>query len=206
LTAAPSPVAAALAAIEASRLGSAQKKALRLLAEGQSYREAAKAAELRSTGTLRRHAARFGLVEAHKTARRALVAHEAEIKTELVIGELRKVAGKGARELLRRLDEEPESIQTRDLTVMVEVSLDKLKAWENWGDEDAGPDRGAKMFELLERLTSGGNRVELKVEPLPDPAGRDSRVIDVTPSPDGHEKSVPRQRDSAVSALEGVEL
>jgi hypothetical protein len=188
----------ALAAVAASRLGPAQKAALRLLAEGRSYREAAQAAGLRSTADLRRHAARFALVEAQKSSRRALVAREEEATTERVIADLRKVAGKGARELLRRLDEAPDEIATRDLTVLVGVSLDKLKAWENWGDEDAGPDRAAKMFELLERLTSGGNRVELKVEPAPDvgqPAGfvgsdaldrmtAASRVIDVSPLSD----------------------
>lgn len=47
----------ALAAVEASRLGQAQKKALRLVTEGKSYREAANAAGLRSTGSVRRQAA-----------------------------------------------------------------------------------------------------------------------------------------------------
>jgi hypothetical protein len=198
MTAAPPPVADALAAIEASRLGPAQKKALRLLAQGQSFREAAKAADLRSTGTLRRHAARFGLVVAHNTARRALVAREEEIKTELLIAGFRQTGIKSVRELLRRLDEEPEKIQTRDLTVLAGVSADKLRAWESWGDEDAGPDRGAKMFELLERLTAGGNRVELKVEPAPD----ESPVIDVTPAAGAHERGVPAQQADAFPARE----
>jgi len=72
-----------LVAIEASRLGPAQKTALRLLAEGQSYREAARQAGLRSTADLKRHAQRFGLVEAHNRARASLATQEADFKTEL---------------------------------------------------------------------------------------------------------------------------
>jgi len=66
----------ALDAIEASRLGPTQKTALRLLAVGRSYREAAQAAGLRSTADLKRHARRLGLVEAHKRARSAVVLEE----------------------------------------------------------------------------------------------------------------------------------
>jgi hypothetical protein len=209
----PPAAAGALAAIEASRLGPAQKKALRLVAEGRSYRDAAKAADLRSTAKLRAHAARFGLVDAHKAARRALVAREEEIKTEVLIAGFRRTGLKSVRELLRRLDEEPEKIQTRDLTVLAGVSADKIRAWEgNWDHEDAGPDRGAKMFELLERLTAGGNRVELKVEPAPDPAGCDSRVTDLTPAgrlaiaPAMGPKGAPPPQDGCAAGGEGVEV
>jgi hypothetical protein len=51
------------------------------------------------------------------------VAQERETKTSSLIAALREVAGKGTRELLRRLDQEPESIQTRDLTVLTGVAL-----------------------------------------------------------------------------------
>ena len=112
-----------LAAIEASRLGPAQKTALRLLAQGESYRKAARQAGLRSTADLKRNALRFGLVEAHNRARRALVAEEREWRTAELIESMRQVAGRGAQELLRRLDEEPDSIQTRDLTVLTGVAL-----------------------------------------------------------------------------------
>lgn len=171
----------ALDAVEASRLGAAQKTALRLLAEGRSYREAANAAGLRSAADLKRHAQRFGLVEAHNRARTALVAQEREAKTAAVIAELRQVAGKGTRELLRRLDQDPDSIQTRDLTVLTGVALDKIAKWERWEDGDQGEGHREQMAELLTRLTAAGNTVTLAVQP-PEPL---ARAIDVTPRPDG---------------------
>ena len=126
-----------LAAIEASRLGPAQKKALRLLAEGESYREAARQAGLGSTADLKRHAQRFGLVEAHNRARRVVAAEQREWRTAELIESMRQVAGKGALELLRRLEEEPESIATRDLTVGVGIALDKIAKHERWEEEDS---------------------------------------------------------------------
>ena len=142
-----------LAAIKASRLGPAQKTALRLLAEGKSYREAARQAGLRSTADLKRHAQRFGLVEAHNRARRALVVQEREWTTAELIESMRQVAGRGAEELLRRLEEEPESIATRDLSVLTGVALDKIAKHERWDEEDSWergvPDHVAKLLDAL---------------------------------------------------------
>src|SRR5262245_1201504 len=94
-----------MAAIESSRLGPAMKTALRLVAEGQSYRQAAKEANLQSTADLRRAAKRFGLAQVHNRARRAVVAEEREWRTSELIESMRQIAGKGAQELLRRLEE-----------------------------------------------------------------------------------------------------
>ncbi len=172
---------AALAAIDASRLGRAQKEALRLLAEGRSYREAARAAGLRSAADLKRYAQRFGLVEVHNQARTALVTVEREVRTAAVIGELRSVAAKGTRELLRRLDQEPESIQTRDLTVLTGVALDKIAKWEKWDGDGDREDRRDRLAEFMERLSQMGNTVTLAVQPRDPAAG----AIDVTPEVDG---------------------
>ena len=170
----------ALLAIEASRLGPAQKAALRLLAEGRSYREAARAAGLRSTADLKRHAQRFGLVEAHNEARGVLVLQEREVRSTALMAELRQVAGKGARELLRRLDQEPESIPVRDLTVLTGVALDKLAKWEGWsGEGDREEERQQGLAKILERLSQAGNTVTLGIQPRDPVAG----AIDVTPEP-----------------------
>lgn len=152
-----------LAAIEASRLGPAQKKALRLLAEGESYREAARQAGLRSPADLKRHAQRFGLVEAHNRARRAVVAQEREMRTADLIESMRQVAGKGTRELLRRLDEEPESIATRDLTVGVGIALDKIAKYERWEDGSnwGSQEHQSGLAEILDALGERGRTVEI---------------------------------------------
>ena len=61
----PSPAHSALARIEASPLGLAQERALRLILDGVSYRRAATQAGLRSTTDLRRNARIFGVLEIH---------------------------------------------------------------------------------------------------------------------------------------------
>src|SRR5262245_61399732 len=150
------------------------KKALRLVAEGRSYRQAAKEAGLQSTADLRRAAKRFGLAEAHNEARRALVAEEREWRTADLIESMRQVAGKGAQELLRRLEEEPESIATRDLTVGIGIALDKIAKWEEEDDGARGvPDHLAK---LLDALGTRGAKLEVaaqvRVEPCVTSAER----------------------------------
>lgn len=106
------------------------------------------------------------------------MAQERETKTAAVIGELREVARKGTRELLRRLEEEPDKIQTRDLTVLTGVAIDKIAKWERWEDGDHVEPRGESVADLLARLTASGNTVTVgvRVEPL-TPA---DQLIDVT--------------------------
>ncbi len=151
------------------KLGRPQKTALRLIAEGRSYREAAKEAGLRSTADLRRHAERFGLRVAHLEAR-----EERKIEESAeVVAELREVAGRGARELLHRLKTEPDSIQTRDLTVLTGVAIDKVAKWERWG-EGSQEESGAGLGALLDRLATTGGTVSVTVSPR-------EAAIDVTP-------------------------
>ena len=77
-----------------AKLGRPQKEALRLVAEGRSYREAAREAGLRSTADVRRHAERFGLRAAHLVARDERKIEE----SAALVPELRDVAGRGARD------------------------------------------------------------------------------------------------------------
>ena len=160
-----------LAAVEAHpKLGRPQKAALRLVAEGRSYREAAREAGLKSTADLRRHAERFGLRDTHLVVREVQKIED----SKTLVRELREVAGRGAQELVRRLVEDAQGIQTRDLTVLTGVAVDKLAKWESWGEQerDANP---SGLGALLERLGASGGTVSVSIQPN-EPA------IDVTPT------------------------
>jgi hypothetical protein len=172
-------LAAALSAIERSKLGEKQRKALALVIEGRSYREAAHAAGLGSTTTLKAHARRFGLAEAHKRARAVVVAEEAEAKTAATIAVVGKVAKLGAEEMLRRLQAEPGEIQTRDLVTVTGVAIDKLAKWEKWGETQPDPGAGVRILDRMEAAIASGVSLALTITRRPE---LEPRVIDVTPA------------------------
>lgn len=178
MTDADPTVAAALAAIECSRLGETQRKALRLVIEGRSYREAAHAVGLRSTTTLKAHARRFGLAEAHNRARAAVVAEEAEARTAATMAVVGKVAKLGAEKMLRRLQAEPGEIPTRELTVLTGVAIDKLAKWERWGETPADPGAGARILDRIEAAVASGASLALTISRRPE---LEPGTIDVQP-------------------------
>jgi len=104
------------------------------------------------------------------------------------------VAGKGARELLRRLIEEPELIQTRDLTVLTGVALDKLAKWERWDGDGEDEDRQKRLSQMLDRLSQFSGKVTLEVQ-RSDPV---ERAIDLTPTDPPRECDITRGRRSGI--------
>jgi hypothetical protein len=111
---------------------------------------------------------------------------------------MRQFAGKGIRELLRRLNEEPESIATRDLTVGVGIALDKIAKWE----EEGGGEQGvpAHVAELPTALgTRAGTRAKIEVAARvtvgsddPGSARSDQAAREVQPLDTGGPKSRPQ--------------
>ena len=155
LPTAPHP---ALARIEASPLGPAQKRALRLVLEGVSYREAATQAGLRSTADLRRHARTFGVLEAHQRVAAKRKAEAEEIETRALIAGLKRLARLASGELERRLKAKPGEIQTRDLTVLAGVAIDKIRDFEDWrsGSDLASNNVTAQALEYLFQSSKAG--------------------------------------------------
>jgi hypothetical protein len=98
------------------------------------------------------------------------------------------VANLGAKELRRRLKTDPDSIQTRDLTVLTGVAIDKVAKRERWGDEDDEDEgRRSRQFALLMERLAAISRKLVVVAP-PDQGAmanialyRTEPPIDVTP-------------------------
>ena len=166
LPTAPHP---ALARIEASPLGPAQKRALRLVLEGVSYREAATQAGLRSTSDLRRHARSFGVLETHKQAAAKRKAQTEEIETRALIAGLKRLASLASQELERRLETEPSEIQTRDLTVLAGVAVDKIRDFEDWrsGSDSDASNVAVRALEYLFEACKAHGPIQVTVEGPP---------------------------------------
>ncbi len=155
--------AQALTRIEASNVGDRMKRALRRVASGESFREAAQAEGYQTHSDVYRYARQYGLLN---------------VKDELLIDGCRRVTGMGLAELERRLVEDPESFSVKELGVTTGILLDKIAKKERWGLE---PKEGASALDVLERLADRVVRGELELElrvSRPDAA---ERAIDVTP-------------------------
>ena len=142
------------------------KQALRRIIAGESYREAAAAVGYSDHRVVFRSAKAFGLVEWAS-------------QTDRLIMDYRQVAHEANSELLKRLDEAPEKIPTRELTVMSGVSADKIRDYERWskrGDQDGGGFASA-LAELAQKVAAG--EIDLKLEVVQ--GSPDRKAIDVTP-------------------------
>lgn len=139
------------------------KAAVRLVAEGMAFRDAAVQVGYRDHREVYRWAKRAGLLEVH---------------TKRLVDSYRRIAALSNAELERRLTEAPEEIATKDLAVISGISADKAAKYEGWGkqaDDDPGPHR---MLDWLEEMVKSGRNLELKVSPHP----RDAEAIDVRPA------------------------
>ncbi len=112
--------AKALAQIGASRLGDRMKRALRHIATGMTYREAAAAEGYATWSDVWGYANKYGLID---------------LTTGRLIGGCRRIARLSGDELEERLTTHPEEISSRDLVIANGVALDKIAKRERWGQE-----------------------------------------------------------------------
>jgi len=154
--------------------------ALRLIAAGISYRLAATEAGYPTHNKLHWAARKHGIVS---------------VKTERLVGKFRRLASLGVDELERRLVDEGEDFSTRDLSVAMGISADKVERFEARKHENEGGfiDR---VTELLEKMKEAGMSMEVKLSPPENrnaiEEGTDTPVIDVTAT----SSLVPREGDS----------
>ena len=155
--------AQALARFEASNVGDRMKRALRRVASGESFREAAQAEGYKTHSDVYRYARQYGLLN---------------VRDEVLIVRCRRVTGMGLAELERRLAEDPEGFSVKELGVTTGILLDKIAKKERWGLE---PKEGAGALDVLERLAERVARgeVELKLEVTRRDASEEA--VDVTP-------------------------
>jgi hypothetical protein len=121
--------AAAWSQVEASPLGDRMRRALRRVAAGESFREAATAEGYGTHSDVYRYARQYGLLS---------------VKSELLVDRCREVAGMGLAELARRLSEDPESFSVKELGVSTGIMLDKIAKAERWGVEERGSSSGVE--------------------------------------------------------------
>ena len=162
------------AAIVALTCTDRMKGALRLIAEGAPYREAAAQASYRDHREVYRWAKRAGLLDVHSK--------------RLVAG-YRRIAALSNEEIERRLIEAPGEIATKDLAVISGISADKAAKYEGWGRQvDVEPGSASKLLDRLEAVLASGNTLSLTVSPRPP----DADAIDVTATPCSEPVAAPR--------------
>ncbi len=155
--------AKAVTRIEASNVGDHMKRALRRVASGESFREAAQAEGYKTHSDVYRYARQCGLLS---------------VKDELLIDGCRRVTGMSLAELERRLVEDPEGFSVKELGVTTGILLDKIAKKERWGLE---PKDGAGALDVLERLAERVARGELSLELKVSRDNPAERTIDVAP-------------------------
>ena len=137
--------------------GPKMREALKLVLDGDSFREAAEAVGLQSHQDLWRAARRLGI---GTSSSRVLDGH-------------RRIARLANDELERRLLDDAEGISTKDLAVIGGIASDKLAKAEGWGPEGA-TEPGSGLDAILNKLAATGGTVTLAVSP-------GEQAIDVTP-------------------------
>ena len=154
----------AWAAIEASTLGDRMKRALRRVAAGESFREAAKAEQYSTHSDVYRAARKFGLISVTKAN---------------LVDRFRRVSDLSFQELEQRLVDDPSSFSTQQLGVVGGIAADKVAKAERWGTEPTGGgDAIARLEQIGAALAGQGLRLDVTLRPS-EPA---QPVIDETPT------------------------
>jgi hypothetical protein len=122
------------------------KAALHAVLDGTPYREAATAAGLRSHQDVYRAAKRLGLLDVH---------------TKQLVAQCQRLADLSGSELERRLVEAPESIGTKDLSVINGIALDKVANYEGWRHRSHDPAGLASA--AIDRLSQLEGKLKLSV-------------------------------------------
>jgi hypothetical protein len=124
-------------AIAALPCGERMKGALRLVAEGTPYRQAAEAAGYTDHREVYRWAKRAGLREIH---------------TERLVASYKTLASLSNEELERRLVDESNTISTRDLAILSGIASDKVSRYETWGRQSDRAEPANDFETLADRI------------------------------------------------------
>jgi len=159
---------AAWARVEGSSLNDQMKAALRLVACGEQYREAARLVGYADHSRVYATARKFDLVD---------------LRTQTVIKIDRSISKLAGAELERRLTEKIETITAPQLAVIKGISTDKVLAHDKSAKDD-GTSYMSALEEVAARVAESGAQLELKVTVKPaDPqkVTLEAETIDVTP-------------------------
>jgi hypothetical protein len=97
---------------------------------------------------------------------------------ERILDGCRRVAHLANDEIERRLVEDTDNVSTRDAIVAGGVAIDKLSRAEHWDRTGPEQDYAGAMREMAEAMKGQTVKLELTVEPRPEP-------VDVTPGEQG---------------------
>ena len=127
------------------------KRALRRVAVGESFREAAKAEQYGTHSDIYRAARKFGLIS---------------ITKEKLVGRFRRVSDLSFEELEQRLIDDPGSFSHQQLGVVGGIAADKVAKAERWGQEPTGGgDAIAKLEQIGAALAGQGLRLDVSLRP-----------------------------------------
>ncbi len=132
--------------IEGSDVREPLKTALRLVACGYAYRQAAKAVGYASHSGVYEAAQRFGLATANSAR---------------LVANFRSVAGLATEELVERLETNPGDFSVKELGITAGIATDKIAKWERWGSDDT---RGQGAESALERLVRAAEEGKLSLD------------------------------------------
>ena len=136
------------------------KTALRLVACGQPYRQAAKAVGYASHSGVYDAAQRFGLATANSAR---------------LVANFRSVAGLATEELVERLETNPGDFSVKELGVSAGIAADKIAKYECWGSGDRRGQSGESALERLVRAAEDGKlSLDVRVTPVKRPGRPES--------------------------------
>ena len=148
------------ARIEASALGARMKRALRRIACGETYREAAQAEGYATHSDVYRMAQRYRLVNA---------------TSERIVNRCRNVADLSLEELERRLTEDPGAFSAKELGITAGIATDKVAKKERWGLIGDISSRGESPLEMLSKAAMEGKiSLSMEVKPAPPRPGQET--------------------------------
>ncbi len=143
------------------------KRALRRLAVGMSLRKAAESEGYKTKASIFRYGQKHGLIS---------------MTDKALVNQFRRTAYKSLDMIEDRITDDPDSVSTRDLTIIAGVAADKIAKKERWGDRVPEENLGDCLIEIAERIVAGGGKVGLTIE---GPGGESSDPVasarDVTP-------------------------
>lgn len=153
--------------LEASNVSDRVKRALRWVAAGYSWFEAAEIMGYQDTGIshVRRHARRYGILSALSS-------------TDRLVGQSREIAMRAGEELQRRLEDEPENFSPKELGVTRGIEMDKIANYEGWRSGNGG--EGSSFVTELKKIALERGHVKLSLEVEPSPHPGPGAAIDLT--------------------------